>query len=1110
MSAGTAELRFQIETLAARFEEWSRLIDLRRVPSRSVLENGLAIREDFERLRSALTTLASELHTTIQADELIGESCQALEQALDAIEQSEAARRRRLESALATIERVGSVVSIEGSSLPCLEALHTRTATLHAQLKTSVRSRTEQTVLDTMRDELEALDAFAQFLMADELPNEAWEELRAKISNEFGTELAAAAARGTLTLSAVWTESDRVRPNSPVPVEVSENPTVDGPVDIDGAISIEKETNVAIETRMDTAEVSAVAPALESLDKHKVDISTHTDAKVPAGTKEIEIPRDANSRQLALEFHNCLEGQKGLIVAQLAWQLILEGNSALAYQLLRIAEKMAGDGPAGGIPSSWSVRAAIVGPRICEPNGEIASVLGADLRRIDWTSVEGLSAELRDSSRLLVAAATLRPSVVAPIATGAPAILESIYQIAWLTNLYQLSSEVAKVTKKLYSPLDPASLKGARNRAAWQEEMERLSAEADQWCQRAAAANILYAPATKVWRAWIDKTGAVGRMLAKVRENSALNRTDVENGLSQFRDEKKLEKLLRDTHRRINPHITNQIEARALRQLRLHLDEACQFAQRWLDLQAVSPDGPERFEQERAAELRNIWERLGGTVLRQLDQALGESHPRSIKASLLCCRNGVQRLEELFDPRSEVTVRDVPSYDLLEIELLRIPGIHLNKEWKVEGDYGKALEHLVAAVSVGLPSWQEAFDACSEERNHEATGRIIAHLQAEQECEELDLTSVRQQRIKQCRDALGRDIEQVRKQLEEAVAFGLVRENDRTDLVASIESIEQNIETIERFSPEHQRLEGIRQGIAKERNSEVQQARYRLTELGDRLLEGSEARIATLLDQGDVFTATEYLDMAERGISLPSTQVPERAFNRFFPLVAQSVLNFLESSRPAERDLIADIRSQRGVPGVPMNNVPGAQAQEASEMLRIWLETKRTQRISEESARFLLERLGFSPEKLQITATSRRGGRLWLSFNQTPIEDRERCPVAAFGSQARGQYRVLCLWQRLTDEGLLDEVGDTSYGTPPIVFYFNRMTEKVRRDLAQASRKRGRCFVVLDELLLLFLTGERGSRLKAFYDCALPFTKIEPYVTTASYVPPEVFYGREA
>ena len=43
---------------------------------------------------------------------------------------------------------------------------------------------------------------------------------------------------------------------------------------------------------------------------------------------------------------------------------------------------------------------------------------------------------------------------------------------------------------------------------------------------------------------------------------------------------------------------------------------------------------------------------------------------------------------------------------------------------------------------------------------------------------------------------------------------------------------------------------------------------------------------------------------------------------------------------------------------------------------------------------------------------------------------------------------------------------------------------------------------------MLYLSTVGPGRMSALFDCTLPFTCAEPFVTTASVVPPELFYGR--
>src|SRR5690606_18679400 len=155
----------------------------------------------------------------------------------------------------------------------------------------------------------------------------------------------------------------------------------------------------------------------------------------------------------------------------------------------------------------------------------------------------------------------------------------------------------------------------------------------------------------------------------------------------------------------------------------------------------------------------------------------------------------------------------------------------------------------------------------------------------------------------------------------------------------------------------------------------------------------------------------------------------------------------------------------------------------------------------------LAEELGF----VSVTAMRREaadGDAVQFNFDCSPISDRDVCPVPFFGSFASGRYRIVCLWDRPSIDVILNRVGTTIKGRPALVLYFGRMTERSRRALAQEARRKRQSFLLIDETLVTFLTAEPGSRLPSMFACCLPFTWSDPYVTTASIVPAELFYGR--
>ena len=191
-----------------------------------------------------------------------------------------------------------------------------------------------------------------------------------------------------------------------------------------------------------------------------------------------------------------------------------------------------------------------------------------------------------------------------------------------------------------------------------------------------------------------------------------------------------------------------------------------------------------------------------------------------------------------------------------------------------------------------------------------------------------------------------------------------------------------------------------------------------------------------------------------------------------------------------------------------MRSIPGAQLDEAVGMLDAWFVMKRARRGRTEPIRTFFERLGFEVFQLSEPAgTQRVVMTIWM---------RERSHIVIgvlfpyFGSTAGGRYRVICLWDRPSEDEILDVVRQGRNGPPAIVLYFGRLSHHKRRGIAQQGRKDNLSFIVIDELLVAFLCGVRGSRLPVMFDCTLPFTCLNPYTMTSSIVPPEMFYGRRA
>ena len=122
-------------------------------------------------------------------------------------------------------------------------------------------------------------------------------------------------------------------------------------------------------------------------------------------------------------------------------------------------------------------------------------------------------------------------------------------------------------------------------------------------------------------------------------------------------------------------------------------------------------------------------------------------------------------------------------------------------------------------------------------------------------------------------------------------------------------------------------------------------------------------------------------------------------------------------------------------------------------------------------------------------------------------------PIPQFGSQARGNYHVVCLWERPGADTIAARIQELRLSLDTVlVLYLGRLTTARRLEVIRSTHAHDLSVAMLDEVLLAFLAQEHdaGRRFQTFLRCALPFARLNPYTPfKAGSVPPEMFFGRE-
>jgi hypothetical protein len=797
------------------------------------------------------------------------------------------------------------------------------------------------------------------------------------------------------------------------------------------------------------------------------------------------------------------------LAGEVIWHLIDQGMPGLAAYLAGAVEQLA----PGLRPrlSAWLCRAIALAPCLRHPSGDVARHLQDALSQYSEAECFTESAAWNGPMRLLLAAASLRPALLAP-EVGAGRLLKELHFDRELQSLSALCRAVAEFSDGR-QPLDLQALKQTQDRAAWEAAEAALLNEVRSWLGAAPRRTLKYQAATVIWQKWV-REGPVHQLLAALLDpgfgalpaaEQLKRRQQVAARAAELSDESWLRDRVDRDDEKARKRKSIRIVGAPFDRIADYSREAADLAQRWLDLEQSRPAPPDDFRVRQATRFQDQFNRLGPLARDELDRLAG-ADSAALRGAGRACRALLEAVERLFDPRTELPTEDGCARRALRANLLRIPDLAVdsNGEPQAGGD-AELVQTLLRALAEGLPDWEQAFRARAAGRDHLATELILKHL-AGAGGSGLDLEALARRRdegIRDCRRETEMTLQAVRKQIEEAVAFGLLNEEQRIELIAEVQETEQRLPDMLRFGPDLAELSKIPEAIAARRGEQVEQARRRVEDKESGLPPGHPAlaRILEVLDRGDVSSANDYLEMARRGESLPEAGGGPDSLIDFFPDRAKDLDDFL--AKQGQRELIRQVRVGEPVCGLDLSRVPKNLRNQALEMLNAWFTASQRSRITEDEVRSILAGLGFTP--LQVTVN--RSGRTWVEVQTEPVGERDLCPLPVFGSAASGRYRVLCVWGRPSEQDLIGQVGETHAGAP-LVFYFGRMTVQRRRDLARLRFEHRRTFLVLDDILLAYLCGERGSRLPVLFDCGLPFTHADPYPIAASLVPPEMFYGR--
>jgi hypothetical protein len=805
------------------------------------------------------------------------------------------------------------------------------------------------------------------------------------------------------------------------------------------------------------------------------------------------------------------------------WSLVRSGDLAGAYWAVRSETAAGGPAPCPDWLLAASCAAALVEPGSDEFSG--------DLRRI----ASAHTPEGRPAEAMLGLSASLAPVLLAP---GAGAM------VAWLQTpdfCPQLQSVIAAVREFAGRGhiLNPALLHGATSEASRGIAFTEVSQKAQGWLDVVRQSRPSYprpvwdelrrARLEPVFRAVIADDRA---QLEAVRAFAGQfeRREDVNNNIQEINRQqhgKRAEEIVgSDRDKMVRDLLEGARTARTWCQLvgteqRLHAHsdwEADQAAQLRRKLEAAWPEAQTAVlclaENESAVAVAAAAHCLG-RVLGHLHAVLNLSTP------LLPAFKAPIEANPIPRPAGGIEAA-------LGQRLLWLPEILRAADGKpAESELPRIAAALRGAegrtITDATELWlrQRDFRFIDEALSVRAAG-------AEEDSQAADdrrIRDARQQAERELRDA----IRATENAVNRSLADGAVTEEDYATYTARI--VEMQAGEVVNFAPCFAALGRIQEDLREARHQRVEHLSGVWEALQDEGFSNAapeqwtqaRQRIQQALDAEDTRLVDEYLSLLreaqDKKEELPEALVGtntghaarRRELERYLETLPR-ILEWLER-RSDPRSAVSAVRAGQTLAEIAFGQLPQKRRDEAAGALERWRQLKPgpPARDGDGALKELLQFLGFTDSDSPGRAVAITGqGTDWLRARAQFSAGILSRPIPQFGSQAMGRYDVVCLWDRPGADTIISRLKDLNLSsTNPLVLYLGRLKLQQRLELLNATRDENIFPAILDETLLLFLAGERDTRLPAFLRCALPFTALRPYMPDkAGEVPEEMFFGR--
>lgn len=884
--------------------------------------------------------------------------------------------------------------------------------------------------------------------------------------------------------------------------------------------AVEVEAAVAVaEPTVETPSEELAEPSEEKTAPIEEKIAEPTDELAEPEPIPMPLPELRSSQEVAtiLQTDDCVENWHALL-----WALIAEDDLPAAY---------------------WLARSLVASTHTYVPDWLLAAVQGAR-----WLSFESEAfvhdlleiaqnyQPASDDVQILIGlSAALRPTLIAPV-SGLIGWLKVPDCCPALHDLVTAVSAFASLGIAL-RPEDLLGVAGAEQRAI---ALTEATQAAERWLDEAPTRRTKLKRASDVWRRLAK--GDLRAMLLPVSEDRRAEVERVRQHLHQWQQHDYVSNRIDQIDRERVKTKFRPIVGPPRQQIIRRVEEACSLANRWCNLveheREIEARGKWLFEQ--VATLRTRVQETLPEVEDVLDKLGDPAQPAPLAAAFYCLRRTLKQLRETLDLSPETAIPEslvVNTWEWLPLDaenlhmalnrrLLWLPEIPLSESGQLPEEALSTITLALRDASAEGRSLRTAFEGWLQKQDYRFVEWLLGALRDETDAAELSRRY--QEALDGSRAALRDNIAQTESAIEQAVVDGLIAE-ERSGYSATV--VAMNPEEVLDFPPRLEELLKVRQALSAASQERLAELRTEWQNLQPRLaashIEAKEqkqvsALVTTALDREDTRVMEECLARLTEALDVGSDLkedwlVPADRERR------DALAEFLDRMRALEDTLSRGlpavtriIRDGRELAGLSFGRLPAGWLGEATRTMEAWRRLKQSKAWEPDNADHIETILGF----LGFTFESGKGasvrieqrGTYWL-YARVMMSASELLarPIPQFGSQARGYYNVVCVWERPSVDTMSAWLHDLRLDTRTVlVFYLGRMSAARRRFVTRTARERELAMAVLDETLLLFLAGEHRARLPVLLRCALPFAAANPYTPfQAGDVPPEMFFGRD-